>query len=84
MVDRAGCISGARGYGSRKFNGIKYDVYKVYIAKQTSGFSSEKQDIFNAENKALMEQDRLRLNNEGHKTKVRHEDCGQIYILYLR
>jgi hypothetical protein len=82
MTERAGCVSGHRGYGSRKFGGVTYKVYNIYVAKQTSGFSREEQDGFNSENTALMECDRLRLRNEGYKTRVLHEDGGQIHILY--
>jgi hypothetical protein len=82
MTERAGCVASGRGYGSRKFKGIKYHVHKVYVAEQTNAISSEKQDKLNAENTALMERDRAQLISEGYKTKVRHENCGQTHILY--
>ena len=84
MVECAGCVSGSRGFGVRNFNGIKYDVYKVYVAKQTNSFDQEKQDKLNAENTTLMECDRSRLKDAGYKTRVLHEDCGTIHVLYLR
>jgi hypothetical protein len=84
MPERAGCTSGKRGYGSRKFNGVIYNVFKVYVAKQTNHFSCEEQDKLNYENKALMEYDRWCLKREGYKTRVLHEDLGQVHILYVK
>ena len=84
MVECAGCVSGSRGFGARKFKSIRYDVYNVYVAKQTNSFSQGEQDKLNAENTALMECDRSRLKDAGYKTRVLHEDCGTIHVLYLR
>ena len=84
MVERAGCVTGSRGYGPRKFKGVQYDVYKVYVAAQASAISQEAQDKLNAENLALMEHDRLILIEGGYQTKVRHLDCGQVHVLYRR
>ena len=82
MVERAGCVTGARGRGKRKFNGVVYNIYKIYVARQTDYIDQEKQEKLNIENKALMEQDRQRLKNEGYKTKVLRENAGQTEILY--
>jgi hypothetical protein len=84
MTDRAGCVSGKREYGSRKFGEVKYDVYKVYVTPQDFGFSSEKRDIRIAENSDRMEHDRKQLKEKGIKTRLRREECGQILILYYR
>lgn len=84
MSDRGGCVTGARGYGSRKFDGVQYDVYKVYVSDQAHGFSHENQAILTAENTARMQADRDRLKKEGRKTRAIHHDCGQIHVLYWR
>ena len=84
MVERAGCVTGPRGFGSRKFKGVMYDPHKVYVCSQPGCFDHEKQDILIAENIARMNLDRERLIAEGNITKVVQKDCGQIQILYIR
>jgi hypothetical protein len=84
MTERAGCTSGARGHGPRKFNKITYEVYKVYVAKQCDGFNQEAQEKLNAENTAIMQHDREALKASGCKTRVLHEELNSIHILYFK
>ena len=83
MTERAGCISGARGFGARKFKGVVYGVYGVYLSEQPSGFDRDAQDLLIAENTALMEQDKKDLKAAGRKTRTITQQCGQLHILYV-
>lgn len=83
MVERAGCVSGARGYGTRKFKGVVYDVHKVYVARQGRSFNHDEQEQYCLENESLMEEDRERLNQAGFRTRVARHDCGQTLVLYV-
>lgn len=82
MTDRAGCVSGSRGFGARIINGVRYDVYKIYVAKQISSFDQDEQDKLTKENTEMMESDRRLLKREGYKTRVFHKDCNTIHVLY--
>ena len=83
MVERGGCTSGKKGYGSRKFNHVLYDVYKIYISEQLNCFDQELQENFLLENKEAMERDKLLLKIAGKKVRTICQDCGQIRILYI-
>lgn len=83
MVERAGCTSGARGFGARKFKGQLYDVYKVYVSKQPSAIDHEAMEKFKQENVLSMQNDRDTLTGSGIKTKLVRKDCGQILVLYV-
>jgi hypothetical protein len=83
MSDRGGCVTGTRGDGSRKFDGVQYNVWKVYVAEQTCGFSHERQAILTEKNRAQMQADRDRLKKDGFKTRLLRAECDQIYVLYI-
>jgi len=59
-------------------------VYKVYVSQQGDSFNQEEYDSLVLENTFAMEQDRDALRFSGEKVRVRHKDCGQIHIFYVK